>query len=145
MTITIYGTIFEVLPEVTGTGSSGNNWRTRTFAIRTGGQYPETIAFTLRGTKIDEASHLLVPQTAVGVTFYHSSRRWPQDMSSPGKYFTDLIVTLVVPAPAQQQAVPQSPAPQPTAPQGYPTTANAQPQAPQQQYAQPAPSDTLPF
>ena len=142
MTFTIYGTISEVLPEQTGTGSSGNNWRTRTFAIMTGGQYPEKIAFTLRGAKIDEAEHLLVPQTAVGVTFYHSSRRWPQDMSSPGKYFTDLIVTLVVPAPAQQQADPQYPAPQAQPAQSVaPQHAQSSPQG----LTPPQGADELPF
>ena len=113
MSFTIYGTISEVLPEETGTSSTGNNWRTLTFAITTGGLQNNTIAFILRGSKIDEVAHLLVPQTAVGVTFYPpSSRRWQRDVSSPVKYFTDLTASSVFPAPAQQQAVPQSPAPQ---------------------------------
>lgn len=143
MSFTIYGTIAEVLPEETGTSSTGNNWRTLTFAIKTGGLKDDPTAFILRGAKIDEFAHLLVPQTAVGVTFYPpSSRRWQRDASSPVKYFTDLIASSVVPAAAQQQAVPQYQAPQAQLAQSAaPQQAQSQPQG----LTPPQGADELPF
>ena len=43
-----------MLPEVTGTGRSGNSWRKQEFILETKGQYPRKVCMSLWGDKIDQ-------------------------------------------------------------------------------------------
>ena len=144
MALTIYGTITEVLPVVQGTSKMGNSYILQRFTISTGGMTENAIAFTIMNDALRSSAHLMTPGTEVGVTFWPNSRRHVKPATGEIQFFTELRASSVVPAGASvQQTAPA--APQPTTTQGYPPTANAQPQAPQPQYAQPAPSDTLPL
>lgn len=50
----ITGQIIQLLPEVTGTGRSGNSWRKQEFILETRGQYPRKVCMSLWGDKIDQ-------------------------------------------------------------------------------------------
>jgi len=50
----ITGQIIQMLPEVTGTGRSGNSWRKQEFILETNGQYPRKVCMSLWGDKIDQ-------------------------------------------------------------------------------------------
>lgn len=79
----ISGTMFEIIPEQTGTGEKGN-WVKQSFVIETSGQYPEKIAFTAWKDKCD-----LIPQTkGVQVTVSYN----PKSREYNGKWYTDLNV-----------------------------------------------------
>ncbi len=52
----ITGQIIQLLPEVTGTGRSGNSWRKQEFILETRGQYPRKVCMSLWGDKIDQFS-----------------------------------------------------------------------------------------
>ncbi|MFM7289359.1 MAG: DUF3127 domain-containing protein, partial [Bacteroidota bacterium] len=52
----ITGQIIQLLPEVTGTGRSGNSWRKQEFILETKGQYPRKVCMSLWGDKIDQFS-----------------------------------------------------------------------------------------
>ncbi|MFN3530475.1 MAG: DUF3127 domain-containing protein [Bacteroidia bacterium] len=50
----LQGTIHSLLPEVGGTGKSGNSWRKREFILETEGQYPKKVCISVWGDKIDQ-------------------------------------------------------------------------------------------
>lgn len=50
----IQGTIHSLLPEVNGTGRTGNTWRKREFILETEGQYPKKVCISVWGDKIDQ-------------------------------------------------------------------------------------------
>jgi hypothetical protein len=50
----ITGTIVQILPEVGGTGKTGNPWRKQEYILETKDQYPKKICFNVWGDKIDQ-------------------------------------------------------------------------------------------
>lgn len=80
----IQGTIIAVLPIESGQSQQGNTWSRQTFAITTGGEYPNTIAFQVSNTKIQEFGQHLAPGAVVNVKFTPKSREYQ------GKYYTQL-------------------------------------------------------
>lgn len=50
----ITGKIVQILPKVTGTGKSGNNWQKQEFIIEQPGTYPKKVMVALWGDKIDQ-------------------------------------------------------------------------------------------
>ena len=50
----ITGTIVQILPEVGGTGKTGNPWRKQDYILETKDQYPKKICFNAWGDKIDQ-------------------------------------------------------------------------------------------
>lgn len=80
----ISGTIIAVLPIESGQSQNGNTWQRQTFAITTGGEYPNTIAFQISSAKIQEFGHQLAPGAVVNVKFTPKSREYQS------KYYTQL-------------------------------------------------------
>ena len=112
MAQTISGTITEVLDIEQGTSKSGNAWQKQTFALTTGGMYPDTIAFELFGDRVGQFGHLLHKDSIVTVEYYPKSQRWPNPKTGAVRYFTSLSVGSMYPAAAAAQQAPPQPAPQ---------------------------------
>lgn len=95
----------QIEPVVTGEGKNGT-WRKQTVVVRTNGQYPKDVAFTVWGDKVT------VPQVGATVTlsFDPESRQ-----GTNGAWYTDLRcwsikhVGDVTEQPAAEQAYPALP------------------------------------
>ena len=71
--------ISKVLPVVTGQGKNGE-WRKQTVVIKTNGQYPKEVAFTVWGEKVT------IPQPGSTVTLSFD----PESREHNGNYYTEL-------------------------------------------------------
>lgn len=134
----ISGTIIDVQPLEQGTSKAGKTYQKQTFAITTGGAYPDTIAFELFAQRVDDYQHLLTKGHIVTVEYYPQSRPWSSPKTGRTQYFTSLSVARMYPAPAMQQ---QSAAPSAYQQPALPTAPTA-PAAPQSAAVQ---GDQLPF
>jgi len=91
----INGTITQILPEVGGTGKTGNPWRKQDYILETKDQYPKKICFNAWGEKIDQFA--LQAGDDVTVSFDVESREYN------GKWFTEVKAWSVRKGTAQAQ------------------------------------------
>jgi hypothetical protein len=78
----ITGTIIQILPEVGGTGKTGNAWRKQEYILETKDQYPKKICFNAWGDKIDQFA--LQQGDEATVSFDVESREYN------GRWFTEV-------------------------------------------------------
>jgi len=78
----ITGTIVQILPEVGGTGKTGNPWRKQEYILETKDQYPKKICFNAWGDKIDQFALQAGDETTV--SFDIESREYN------GRWFTEV-------------------------------------------------------
>lgn len=102
MSNTITGKIIEILPTETGTSKSGKDWKKLTFAIDTGEQYNNIIAFEVFGDeKCDNFVKYNKVDKTVDVEYNISSNKWQS------KYFTSLQAWKITNANDTQTALEQ--------------------------------------
>jgi hypothetical protein len=86
----ITGQIIQMLPEVTGTGRSGNSWRKQEFILETHGQYPRKVCMSLWGDKIDQFP--LQQGSEITASVEVESREYN------GRWYTDIRAWKIAPA-----------------------------------------------
>jgi hypothetical protein len=82
MSLTIAGTIFKILPEISGEGRNGP-WKKKEFVIETADEFPRKICFGLWNDKIALLNDV-TEGDGVNVSFNASSREYNE------RWFTDL-------------------------------------------------------
>ena len=70
----VTGKILSLLPEQSGQGKTGTNWRKQEFILEIPGQYPKKVCIELWGDKID--SFKVRPEETVTVSFDVESREF---------------------------------------------------------------------
>jgi hypothetical protein len=83
-TLTISGLINRVLSVEQGIGLSGKPWRSQVFVITTIGDYPKTIAVTLRSDNIEKYAALLRIGSGIVCDIDIESHEWQQ------RWYTDV-------------------------------------------------------
>lgn len=81
VTMEIQGTVTAVLPEESGTGKRGNDWKKRCFVVETPGQYPKSACLQLFGDKVADCPAV---GESVAVSFDIESREYN------GRWYTTL-------------------------------------------------------
>lgn len=138
----ITGKVIQILPLQEGVSKAGKPWKSQTFVLETGGQYPRKVPIKLFGDIVDRFP-LQVGQD-VTASLDIDGREWE------GKWFSEVRAwNIVYP---QDQQVAQPAYQQPPAYQPQPTYQQPQPQPAYQQAVAPAPAtpqagvaDDLPF
>ena len=111
----ITGTIIQILPEVGGTGKTGNPWRKQDYILETKDQYPKKICFNAWGEKIDQFA--LQAGDEATVSFDIESREYN------GRWFTEVKAWSVRKGTALSQSEnPTSPPPVYSSPPPLPPT-----------------------
>ncbi len=88
MNLEISGSVFKILPEVTGEGRNGT-WVKRDFVIETEEQYPRKVCFSTWGDKTQELKNLTVGDSVL-VSFNADSREYNE------RWYTDLRAWKIV-------------------------------------------------
>ena len=78
----ISGKIIAVLPQQSGTGRNGTEWKKQDYVIETHDQYPKKMCFNLWGDRIDQFT--IKMDEEVTVSFDIDCREWN------GKWFNDI-------------------------------------------------------
>jgi len=78
----ISGKIIAVLPQQSGTGRNGTEWKKQDYVIETHDQYPKKMCFNLWGDRIDQFT--IQMDEEVTVSFDIDCREWN------GKWFNDI-------------------------------------------------------
>ena len=78
----IIGTIIHILPEVSGTGKTGNTWRKQEYVLETKEQFPKKICFNAWGEKIEQFGVVLGDMVTASVDL--ESREYN------GRWFTEV-------------------------------------------------------
>ena len=82
MSIEIQGTVFKIMPEITGESQRGK-WQKQEFVIETKDQYPKKVCFSAWGDKTDVVKSLKEGET-ITVSFNPESREYND------RWYTDL-------------------------------------------------------
>ncbi len=88
MNLEIEGSVFKIMPEVTGEGRNGT-WVKREFVIETADQYPKKVCFSTWGDKTHDLKNLKVGDV-VSVSFNADSREYNE------RWYTDLRAWKIV-------------------------------------------------
>lgn len=136
----ITGKVIQILPLQEGVSKAGKPWKSQTFVLETGGQYPRKVPIKLFGDTVDRFP-LQVGQD-VTASLDIDGREWE------GRWFAEVRAWNIV-YPQAQQVVQPAYQPQPTYQQPQPQPAY-QKAYPQQQAVAPAPAtpqtaEDLPF
>jgi len=137
----ITGQIIQLLPEVTGTGRSGNSWRKQEFILETRGQYPRKVCMSLWGDKIDQFS--LQSGAEITASVEVESREYN------GRWYTDVRAWKIAAAqagvgPAGSPSAMGSPNPSSSAGSSYPSSSMGSPLPAEPDYSVQG-GDDMPF